>query len=49
MVTNFHLPRTTTLLMTAAFAGKEALLEAYKYALKNGFRFGSYGDAMIIL
>lgn len=49
LITNFHLPRTTTLLMTAAFAGKEALLEAYKYALKNRFRFGSYGDAMLII
>ncbi len=49
MVTNFHLPRTTTLLMTAAFAGRELLFTAYDFALKNGFRFGSYGDAMIIL
>ncbi|MFH2068791.1 MAG: tRNA preQ1(34) S-adenosylmethionine ribosyltransferase-isomerase QueA [Candidatus Omnitrophota bacterium] len=49
LITNFHLPRTTTLLMTAAFAGKEMLLETYKYALKNEFRFGSYGDAMLIL
>jgi S-adenosylmethionine:tRNA ribosyltransferase-isomerase len=49
LITNFHLPQTTTLLMTAAFAGKEALLEAYKFAVKNKFRFGSYGDAMLIL
>ncbi|MFA5393539.1 MAG: tRNA preQ1(34) S-adenosylmethionine ribosyltransferase-isomerase QueA [Candidatus Ratteibacteria bacterium] len=49
LVTNFHLPRTTTLLMTAAFAGTELLQKAYGFALKNGFRFGSYGDAMLIL
>ncbi|MFH0796601.1 MAG: tRNA preQ1(34) S-adenosylmethionine ribosyltransferase-isomerase QueA [Candidatus Omnitrophota bacterium] len=49
LITNFHLPRTTTLLLTAAFAGKELLLKAYDYALKEGFRFGSYGDAMLIL
>ncbi|PIP16353.1 MAG: tRNA preQ1(34) S-adenosylmethionine ribosyltransferase-isomerase QueA, partial [bacterium (Candidatus Ratteibacteria) CG23_combo_of_CG06-09_8_20_14_all_48_7] len=49
LITNFHLSRTTTLLLTAAFAGKELLLKAYDYALKEGFRFGSYGDAMLIL
>ena len=49
LLTNFHLPRTTTLLMTAAFAGTELLFKAYDFALKNGFRFGSYGDAMLIL
>ena len=49
LITNFHLPRTTTLLMTAAFAGTELLRKAYDFALKNGFRFGSYGDAMLIL
>jgi len=49
LITNFHLPQTTTLLMTAAFAGTELLREAYGFALKNGFRFGSYGDAMLII
>ena len=49
LITNFHLPRTTTLLMTAAFAGTELLRKAYDFALKSGFRFGSYGDAMLIL
>lgn len=48
MITNFHLPRTTTLFMTAAFCGRELLLEAYRFALAEGFRFGSYGDAMLI-
>ncbi|HNQ36150.1 MAG TPA: S-adenosylmethionine:tRNA ribosyltransferase-isomerase, partial [bacterium] len=48
MVTNFHLPRTTTLLLTAAFAGPDRLLAAYRFALERGFRFGSYGDAMLI-
>ena len=49
MITNFHLPRSTTLMMTAAFAGKELLMEAYEEAIKNGYRFYSFGDAMLIL
>ncbi|MCX5641690.1 MAG: tRNA preQ1(34) S-adenosylmethionine ribosyltransferase-isomerase QueA [Candidatus Omnitrophica bacterium] len=49
LITNFHLPRTTTLLMTAAFTGTELLRKAYDFALRNGFRFGSYGDAMLII
>ncbi|MBU2495099.1 MAG: tRNA preQ1(34) S-adenosylmethionine ribosyltransferase-isomerase QueA [Candidatus Omnitrophica bacterium] len=48
LITNFHLPQTTTLLLTAAFAGTELLRKAYDFALKNGFRFGSYGDSMLI-
>lgn len=48
MLTNFHLPETTTLLMTAAFCGWEILREAYRFALERGFRFGSYGDCMYI-
>ena len=48
MLTNFHLPRSTPILMVTALAGRERLPEAYEYALANGFRFYSYGDAMLI-
>lgn len=49
MVTNFHLPRSSLLLLTAAFAGREPLLDAYQTALRDGYRFASYGDAMLVL
>ncbi len=49
MVTNFHLPRSTTLMMTAAFAGKKLLMEAYSEAMRERYRFYSFGDAMLIL
>ena len=49
MITNFHLPYTTQLMMVAAFAGYDALIEAYELAGKEGYRFGTYGDAMLIL
>jgi S-adenosylmethionine:tRNA ribosyltransferase-isomerase len=49
LITNFHLPRTTLLALVAAFAGREAVLEAYRDALARGFRFYSYGDAMLVL
>ena len=49
MITNFHLPRSTTLMMTAAFAGKELLMGAYKEAIKEKYRFYSFGDAMLIV
>ncbi len=48
MITNFHLPRSTTLMMTAAFAGKELLMEAYEEAIREEYRFYSFGDAMLI-
>ena len=48
MVTNFHLPRTTLLMMVAAFAGRERVLSAYREAVREGYRFYSYGDAMLI-
>jgi S-adenosylmethionine:tRNA ribosyltransferase-isomerase len=48
MVTNFHLPCSTLLLLVAAFAGREYLLEAYNEAVRRRFRFYSYGDAMFI-
>jgi S-adenosylmethionine:tRNA ribosyltransferase-isomerase len=47
-VTNFHLPRSTPLLLTSAFAGKDNLLTAYQVAIEKGYRFYSYGDAMLI-
>ena len=49
MVTNFHLPYSTLLMMVAAFGGYDFVMEAYQVALKNDYRFGTYGDAMLIL
>ena len=49
LVTNFHLPRSTLLLLVAAFAGVEAIREAYRLAIASAYRFFSYGDAMLIL
>ncbi|HEV8374765.1 MAG TPA: tRNA preQ1(34) S-adenosylmethionine ribosyltransferase-isomerase QueA, partial [Candidatus Polarisedimenticolia bacterium] len=49
LITNFHLPRTTLLLLVAAFAGRERILEAYCQALERGYRFYSYGDAMLLI
>jgi S-adenosylmethionine:tRNA ribosyltransferase-isomerase len=49
MVTNFHLPRSSLLLLVAAFAGRERVLDAYGHAVEAGYRFYSYGDAMLIL
>jgi S-adenosylmethionine:tRNA ribosyltransferase-isomerase len=49
MLTNFHLPRSTLLMMVSAFAGRERILEAYNIAIAEGYRFYSFGDAMLIL
>ncbi len=49
MVTNFHLPRSTLLVLLAAFAGREWILERYRDAVREGYRFYSYGDAMFLL
>jgi S-adenosylmethionine:tRNA ribosyltransferase-isomerase len=49
LVTNFHLPRSTLLMLVAAFAGRERVLEAYREAVARRYRFYSYGDAMAIL
>jgi S-adenosylmethionine:tRNA ribosyltransferase-isomerase len=49
MVTNFHLPRTSLLVLVAAFAGRELVLKAYRHAVGAGYRFYSYGDATLIL
>jgi S-adenosylmethionine:tRNA ribosyltransferase-isomerase len=48
MVTNFHLPRSTLLMLVSAFAGKEAVLNAYQVAVEQKYRFYSFGDAMLI-
>ncbi len=48
MITNFHLPQSTLLMLVAAFAGRESILNAYKAAAREKYRFYSYGDAMII-
>lgn len=48
LVTNFHLPRSTLLMLVAAFAGYELTMEAYATALREGYRFYSYGDAMLL-
>jgi S-adenosylmethionine:tRNA ribosyltransferase-isomerase len=49
MVSNFHLPYSTLLMMVSAFAGYHYLMDAYKVAIKEGYKFGTYGDAMLIL
>ncbi|MDO4757926.1 MAG: tRNA preQ1(34) S-adenosylmethionine ribosyltransferase-isomerase QueA [Rikenellaceae bacterium] len=49
MVSNFHLPYSTQLMMVAAFGGYDLVMQAYEEANKEGYRFGTYGDAMLIL
>jgi S-adenosylmethionine:tRNA ribosyltransferase-isomerase len=49
LLTNFHLPRSSLLMLAAAFAGRERVLNAYAEAIAVGYRFYSYGDAMLIL
>ena len=48
LITNFHLPRSTLLMLVCAFAGRKRTLDAYRQALAGGFRFTSYGDAMLV-
>jgi S-adenosylmethionine:tRNA ribosyltransferase-isomerase len=48
MLTNFHLPQSSLLMLVAAFAGKERILDAYRYAVREKYRFFSYGDAMFL-
>ena len=48
LLTNFHLPRSSLLLLVAAFAGRERVLRAYAEAIEAGYRFYSYGDAMLV-
>ena len=48
LITNFHLPRSTLLMLVCAFAGRSRVLDAYRQAVGSGFRFYSYGDAMLV-
>jgi S-adenosylmethionine:tRNA ribosyltransferase-isomerase len=48
LLTNFHLPKSTLLMLVSAFAGRENILEAYRHAVEKRYRFFSYGDAMLI-
>jgi len=48
LLTNFHLPQSSLLALVAAFAGREQILQAYRHAVESGYRFYSYGDAMLI-
>jgi S-adenosylmethionine:tRNA ribosyltransferase-isomerase len=49
MITNFHLPRSTLIMLVSAFAGREKIIAAYRLAISRGYRFYSFGDAMLIL
>jgi S-adenosylmethionine:tRNA ribosyltransferase-isomerase len=49
IITNFHLPKSTLLMLVSAFAGREIILKTYETAIQEGYRFYSFGDAMIIL
>jgi S-adenosylmethionine:tRNA ribosyltransferase-isomerase len=49
LVTNFHLPRSTLLMLVSAYAGSELIQKAYQEAIREGYRFYSFGDAMLII
>jgi S-adenosylmethionine:tRNA ribosyltransferase-isomerase len=49
ILTNFHVPKSTLLMLVSAFAGREAVLAAYRHAVAERYRFFSYGDAMLIM
>ncbi len=49
MITNFHLPKSTLIMLVSAFAGREKVLQTYELAIREGYRFYSFGDAMLIL
>jgi len=49
MITNFHTPKSTLLMMVSAFAGHDFMKEAYEVAVKEKYRFYTYGDAMLII
>jgi S-adenosylmethionine:tRNA ribosyltransferase-isomerase len=49
LLTNFHLPRSTVLMLASAFAGREFLMRAYEEAIRERYRFYSYGDCMLII
>jgi len=48
LITNFHLPKSSLLMLVSAFAGREPILAAYREAVTNRYRFYSYGDAMFV-
>jgi len=49
LLTNFHLPQSTLLMLVAAFAGREEVLAVYREAVERGYRFFSFGDAMLLV
>ena len=49
MITNFHLPQSSLLFLVSAFVGRQQILQAYTEAIKQGYRFFSYGDAMALI
>jgi S-adenosylmethionine:tRNA ribosyltransferase-isomerase len=49
MITNFHPPESTLLMLSAAFAGHDELMEAYQEAIKKKYKFMAYGDALLII
>ncbi len=49
MITNFHLPESTLIMLVSAFADRDQILETYRRPLKTKYRFFSYGDAMLIV
>ncbi|MEA3349877.1 MAG: S-adenosylmethionine:tRNA ribosyltransferase-isomerase, partial [Chloroflexota bacterium] len=49
LITNFHLPKSTLIMLVSAFAGRERILQTYATAQQEGYRFYSFGDAMLIL
>jgi S-adenosylmethionine:tRNA ribosyltransferase-isomerase len=49
LVTNFHLPESTFIMLVSAFAGKDNIMNAYKTAISDKYRFFSFGDAMLIV
>ena len=49
LLTNFHLPKSTLLMLVAAFVGRERILAVYRDAIARGYRFYSYGDAMLLV
>jgi S-adenosylmethionine:tRNA ribosyltransferase-isomerase len=48
LLTNFHLPKSSLLVLVSAFAGREHILQAYRHAIERRYRFYSYGDCMLI-
>ena len=49
LITNFHLPKSTLLMLTSAISSRELIMKAYEDAVQNEYRFYSFGDAMLIL